>query len=121
MGLVNIYFFDTYALVEIYKKNKNYERYKDFAFVICYLNLMEFDYFLLRNNGDRSLFDQLKEFVMQIKDEDLKNANEFRFKYRNKKFSFIDSLGYVIAKRLNIKFLTGDKEFEGFDNVEFVK
>ena len=32
-----------------------------------------------------------------------------------------DCIGYIIAKRLGMKFLTGDKEFEGFENVEFVK
>ena len=32
-----------------------------------------------------------------------------------------DCIGYIMAKKLNIKFLTGDKEFENFLNVEFVK
>ena len=32
-----------------------------------------------------------------------------------------DCIGYILAKRLSIKFLTGDKEFEKLDDVEFVK
>ncbi len=32
-----------------------------------------------------------------------------------------DCIGYIFAKQLGIKFLTGDKEFENLDNVEFVK
>ena len=33
----------------------------------------------------------------------------------------VDCIGYMTAKRLGVKFLTGDREFEGMDNVEFVK
>ena len=32
-----------------------------------------------------------------------------------------DCIGYILAKNIGIKFLTGDKEFENLDNVEFVK
>ncbi len=32
-----------------------------------------------------------------------------------------DVVGYVIAKKHGVRFLTGDNGFEGFDNVEFVK
>ena len=35
--------------------------------------------------------------------------------------SMTDCVGYILAKQLGIKFLTGDKEFEHLDNVEFVK
>ena len=38
-----------------------------------------------------------------------------------RKPSYIDCIGYMVAKRLNIKFLTGDKDFEDLDNVKFVK
>ena len=50
-------------------------------------------------------------------------ASEMRIRERKngKKLSLIDCLGYVLAKSLGVKFLTGDREFEGMDNVEFVK
>ena len=35
--------------------------------------------------------------------------------------SYVDYIGYILAKQRNVKFLTGDKEFENMDNVEFVK
>ena len=37
---------------------------------------------------------------------------EFRLKWKDRKVSMTDCIGYVMAKRLGIKFLTGDKEFE---------
>ena len=46
-----------------------------------------------------------------------------RFKIKNIKrsLSYADCIGYIIALRYGIKFLTGDKEFETLENVEFVK
>jgi hypothetical protein len=35
--------------------------------------------------------------------------------------SYVDALGYVIATKMKIKFLTGDNAFEGMENVEYVK
>ena len=42
-------------------------------------------------------------------------------KTTHRKLSIPDAIGYTVARRLNIKFLTGDKDFEGMENVEFVK
>lgn len=33
----------------------------------------------------------------------------------------VDCIGYVYAKENGLRFVTGDKEFEGMENVEFVK
>jgi predicted nucleic acid-binding protein len=33
----------------------------------------------------------------------------------------VDCISYALANRLGIKFLTGDMQFEGLPNVEFVK
>ena len=46
---------------------------------------------------------------------------EFRVKNIKKDISITDYVGYFMAKNLGVKFLTGDKEFENFENVEFVK
>ncbi|MBI2671536.1 PIN domain-containing protein [Candidatus Woesearchaeota archaeon] len=121
LELIKIYFFDTYALIEIYEGNKDYDKYKDKEFVTSYLNLIEFDFYLLKNEEDRNLFKRLKEFIVRIEDEDVKKANELKLKYKKEYISFIDCLGYIIAKRLGIKFLTGDNKFKDKENVEFVK
>jgi len=119
--LIKIYFFDTYALIEVYEGNKNYDQYKDKEFVTSYFNLIEFDFYLLKNEEDRNLFKRLKEFIIRIEDEDVKKANELKLKYKKEDISFTDCLGYIIAKRLGIKFLTGDNQFKDKENVEFVK
>ena len=122
---VKEFFFDTYALVEISKGNKNYDSYRDnVGLVVTKLNLMEFHYSLLRTVGKEEadkLYDRLLPFVVEVTDRIIKQANQLKFLYRKRKLSYIDCIGYIIAKTLNIKFLTGDKEFTDLDNVEFVK
>jgi predicted nucleic acid-binding protein len=47
----------------------------------------------------------------------------FRLKMKRgkKNLSYVDALGYIIAEKLGVKFLTGDNAFDGMDNVEYVK
>lgn len=122
---IKTFFFDTYAFYEIIEGNENYRAYaKNVAIVTTKLNLMELHYGLLIQYGKKGAeryFDGLSKFAIEISDEMIKKANEFRASLKKKNLSYVDCVGYVIAKSRNIKFLTGDKEFEGLDNVEFVK
>ena len=43
------------------------------------------------------------------------------FKIKNKRLSIPDAIGYIISKKLGVKFLTGDNDFKNLSNVEFVK
>ena len=46
-----------------------------------------------------------------------------KFKKENNKrnLSFFDAVGYIFAKEHGYLFVTGDKEFEDFQGVEFVQ
>jgi len=37
---------------------------------------------------------------------------------KNKKLSYVDCIGYIMAKSRNIRFLTGDEQFK---NAKFIK
>jgi predicted nucleic acid-binding protein len=118
------YFFDTYALIEICNGNSVYLPYLDKPYFTSLMNLYEFYYYLLKIKGEEiaeSLFWRFREKVLNVNDAELFFAAKFRRQNFQKNFSFIDAWGYAIAKLNNLKFLTGDKEFKGFDNVEFVK
>ena len=118
------FFFDTYAFIEILKQNKNYLPYKNCKILTTKLNLMELHYSILKNVGKEQadkIYEQLLKFAIEIPDEIIKKANQFKYLHKKQKLSYIDSIGYVLAKVKNIKFLTGDKEFQNFPNVEFVK
>jgi len=56
-------------------------------------------------------------------DEDLFKAAVFREAQRRRRrlLSYVDALGYVLARRLSLRFLTGDDAFRGLPNVLFVK
>lgn len=88
------------------------------------MNLMELYYGLINKFGKQvaeECYEEYAEFTIEINDEVIKRACEFRVLFKSKNLSFIDCLGYMAAKLNNIKFLTGDKQFENLENVEFVK
>ena len=121
-GVNNIYFFDTYAIIEILKGNDNYEKYKKNKVLTGILNIIELHYFLLRRDEQlaRKITLDYSKFILPLTLDIIFEANIFRYKNKRKKISTADSIGYVLALKNNILFLTGDKEFKGLDNVEFV-
>ena len=122
---MNVIFFDSYALYEIIDGNPNYKKYSEnIAIITTKLNLMELHYGLLNKYGKEvadKYYDIFVEFTVDINDDLIKKANEFRISLKKKKLSYVDCIGYIIAKSRNIKFLTGDQQFFELENVEFVK
>ena len=118
------YFLDTYALIEIVKGNKNYEKFLSFEIFTSLYNLYEFYFILLKDYNNviaHKFFEKFREKVVNIEDEYIFEASKFKLDNLKKRLSYVDCLGYIIAFKLGVKFLTGDKEFEKFENVEFVK
>lgn len=118
-------FFDTYALIEIYKGSQNYEKYKEgIRILLNKLNLLEFAYFLTREGKEseiKKFFGKLMKYNVDYDEEILVKAAEMKFKFLKQRLSFIDCIGYILAQKNNARFLTGDERFRGKDNVEFVK
>ncbi len=119
------YFFDTYALYEIAKGNKDYKRFKSgIAVITTPLNLMELYYGLLLRHDEKTAekyYNAFKEYVVEITDDTIKQAMKLKKQHKEKNLSYVDCIGYTISLQRNIKFLTGDKEFKNLPNVEYVK
>ena len=119
------FYFDTYALIEIAKGNPKYLPYKeDVQILLNKLNLLEFTYFLFReekHGNVKEIFRNYLRFNADYDEEILIKAAEMKFKHLKQRLSFIDCIGYLIAKKNNVKFLTGDEQFRSMENVEFVK
>ena len=118
------YFFDTYALVEIIKNNPNYEKFISFPIVTTTLNLSEFYFYLLSNLNKELADGMIGKFnfsFLEIDKDAAIEAAKFRKINYKRKLSYIDCIGYVLAKNKSFKFLTGDDFFEALESVEFVK
>jgi hypothetical protein len=92
--------------------NDKYLKYLDSEVVITRLNLMEIYCHLLRDYGEKVAEDYYNEtagYSIEFTDMDIKEAMKFRLKMKRKKkdLSYVDALGYTIANRMDIPFLTG--------------
>ena len=118
------YFFDTYALVEIYAGNAAYAKFADKSFFITKLNLFELHQYMLRTGRESFADSEFDKYVLHTQEfsmEVMKKASKFRKHHKGKNLSMTDCIGYIFAKEKGLVFLTGDGMFEGFENVEFVK
>jgi predicted nucleic acid-binding protein len=118
------YFFDSYAIIEISKGNKNYQPYLEAQRVINDFVLAEICYSFIKEGNEKlalEYMDALYAFSVRTDAQTIRQAMLFRHENRKNNFSMADSIGYTQAKKLGLKFLTGDKQFENLPNVEFVK
>jgi uncharacterized protein len=119
------FFFDSYAFFEIIEGNPSYSSYvNNIAIITTKLNLMELYYGLLVKYGKivaERYYTLFAKFTIEINDNVIKEACEFKSKLKDRKLSYIDCIGYIVSKQRNIKFLTGDNGFKDLENVEFVK
>ena len=116
--------FDTYAILEIIAGNPNYEKYLNSEVIINDFIFTELYYKLLREfDVEKANFYSGKyaNFIVKLNVETIKEAMLFRVRNKKSNFSATDCIGYAMALKLNVKFLTGDKGFEGMENVEYVK
>lgn len=121
---MEIYFFDSYALIEFLVGNPNYEKYKNEIVLLTKLNLFEVYYWFLRTYGKKEAELFLKKYYSSTLDFDgeiISKAAEMKIFLKKRSLSMADCIGYCLARSWDIKFLTGDKEFEYFQGVEFVK
>mgnify|MGYP001573500077 CR=1 FL=1 len=122
---ISKFYLDTYALIEIYKGNPKFEKYKEgIKIILNRLNLFEFAYVLIKEgkeNDINDVFRNYSKFNADYDDEALVEAAEMKFRHLKDRLSFIDCIGYVLAKKNNAKFITGDERFRHKENVEFVK
>ncbi len=119
-----MYFFDTYALIEIIKENKTYIPFADEIVYTSIMNLAELYYAIIRMHSPEIANQWIVKFNLQLLEIDqdiVKKAMIFRFNNKNKKMSMVDCIGYHLAMKYKISFLTGDKAFKDIPDVTFVK
>ena len=118
------YFWDSYAVIELIDGNRNYARFSQEIVHITLFNLAEIYWSAIHEYDEKSaneIYEKYKDCLVEVDDDTLKEAIKFRKQNKKKNLSYTDCIGYIYALRNDMNFLTGDKEFENFDNVEFVK
>ena len=118
------YFFDSYAIIEILSGNPCYDAYKDVRIVTTKLNIFEVVSGILREkkvHDAEAFLDSSFRFIVDYDAITIRDAAILWVQYRKQNLSMTDCIGYCLALKLGVKFLTGDKEFEHMPNVEFVK
>lgn len=122
--MTDTFFFDSYALVEIFNGNKNFNAYLQSNMVFTKLNLFEVYHFFLKQNQENTAKSFLENFFPYARDypkEVIALAAMMKHANNNRGLSMADCIGYCFSQLLGLKFLTGDMEFKDMDNVEFVK
>ena len=117
------YFLDTYALVEILHDDPLYQKYKEEELQTTLFNLYELYFSLLKPYNmeiAKVMFYKFFESCIEINEEHIFAAAAFKLEHKKTNISYVDALGYAIAKKEGMRFLTGDKEFKEIPNVEFV-
>ena len=118
------FFWDSYAVIETIKGNSNFNPYLDDEVIITISNLTEIYFSALKDLGETTaekIYQQYSPSVTEVPDTVIKKAMKFKLKNKDKNFSYTDCIGYIYATENDFIFLTGDKEFENLENVEFVK
>lgn len=119
------YFFDSSAIIEVIEGNEGYSRFKNLQITTTTLNVAEVYFYLLREHNEQTADYWIKklnfELINIIKLNTIMNATKLKFKNKKEDLSYIDCIGYILSKELNVKFLTGDNKFKNRENVEFVK
>ena len=115
---------DTYALIEISKGNPKFAEYLNSQFILCELTLTEFYGVLFREEGEKVADYWLKKLENYTKSTSLEiliESIKFKQEHNKSNISFFDAVGYIFSIKNGCIFVTGDKEFEHFTNVEFKK
>ena len=118
------FFWDSYAVIETIKGNSNYKSYIAEEVIITIFNLTEIYFSALKDLGEtvaEKIYQQYSPSVTEVPDMVIKKAMKFKLKNKDKNLSYTDCIGYLYAIENDMIFLTGDKEFENLENVEFVK
>jgi hypothetical protein len=109
------------------KGNENYQSFQSERLITTEFNICEVGFAVCREypaDATRVLRTVRKMVIIRETQNEDYCAGALRRKeasVQKKKVSTIDCVGYSVANRLNIPFLTGDREFADLDNVQFVR
>ncbi len=119
------YFLDSYALIAILSGSEHYKEIDLNNGITTLSNLMEVQYYYHRKGvNDERIKDKLDYMLpmcISYSPIDCFDSVKFRFEKKDKKLSYVDSLGYTLARKRGVEFVTGDAQFSGMEGVRFLR
>ncbi len=121
-----LFFYDSYAVLAYLDDHPRYGFYfEENDGFLTKLNLMEIYYRMFEGHGSLAASRVITAFSKYQRDFDINEMKgamrlRFRLKKRGLNISYADALGYHLALKAGIRFLTGDQAFEKLKGVEFV-
>jgi hypothetical protein len=122
------FFADTYALLAWYNGDPGFVgRFAGTTFRTGFLNLMECHFVNLKKGilaAESAAILRLAEpYAIAADWATLREAAATRHRLRSqgRNSSYVDAVGYVMAQREGLPFLTGDKAFKKLAGVEFLR
>lgn len=124
------FYYDSYAVLAYISGEKAFAKYFDdgdkSSGALTKLNLMEIYFRAAKLHGHdaaRQVIDRFSRYLVDFDIDDIAGSMKLRERLMEKRLdiSYVDALGYYLAKKHGILFLTGDRHFEGLENVRYVK
>lgn len=115
------YFFDASAMIRVLEEDPRFEAYRDEPVVTDVGHVYEFARYLLKRYGaarTRALLRELRVDHVEPTSDDHVEASKLAA--RHSAMSAQDALGYALARRAGLTFLTTDRAFRGMPGVEVV-
>jgi len=116
---------DTYAIVELFKKNPSFFALgEEHTWIITEHALVEIYHYALKNYGERIAritYHAWRQRVEPLTEDATNRGMRFKLEHKNENPSYADCIGWGTAQALGIPFLTGDKAFKGKPGVLWVQ
>jgi len=121
------FFYDSYAVLAFTSGHQGYRKYfEEHDGILTKLNLLEIFYKSLERHGSKAAAKITETFSKYLVDFGLKEVADsmklrLELKHEGRNISYADALGYAMSRKMGIKFLTGDREFQGLGGVEYLE
>lgn len=115
---------DTYAMVELARGQPSYRPFLEDDLHTTYLHLYELYHIFHRGRGEaaaREVYETYRSRALVLRPDWIFAGSELRLRFKKRRLSYVDTLGYAAAVDLQMPLLTGDEGFRGLPGVRFVK
>jgi predicted nucleic acid-binding protein len=123
VGTISRYFYDSWAILEYLSKGQLAPYFRTGRGVTTWLQLMEVFYALLRDGKTgseaREVVTALQPHLVDFSFDDVLAAMELRIRMVRKarNLSYVDAIGYYVARKHGLRFLTRDPGLRGLPGV----